>query len=190
MRGVSLLEIKTISETFYISALCQRRKLNQMKDEGYKGLKVTFEEKEKLITNLLMLSGCLAPSLSSPNMSIPFLIPESQVLQRAILINMIPDKWMNPKVRKLGTSVMSKLLKWGLENNEISLARRLVYKWNERKYILLGKTIQIEEKKEVKKGAKEPKDQEVKMVDKYCRMMIEKSPQLMDTFEDSVITIS
>jgi hypothetical protein len=50
-------------------------------------------------------------------MSIPFLIPEKEVLQRAIVINMIPDKWMNPKMRKLGVNVMTKLLKWGLENN-------------------------------------------------------------------------
>lgn len=76
--------------------------------------KAIFEEKERLITNLLMLSGCLAPSLSSPNMSIPFLIPEHAVLQRAMMISMIPEKWMNPKIRRLGTSVMSRLLKWGL----------------------------------------------------------------------------
>ena len=64
-----------------------------------------------------MLSACLSPCLHSPNMSIPFLIPEKEVLQRALVINMIPDKWMNPKIRKLGVSVMSQLLKWGLENN-------------------------------------------------------------------------
>ena len=97
---------------------------------------------------------------------------------------------MNPKVRKLGVGVMSKLLKWGLENNEINLARKLAYKWNERKYILMGKTIQVEEKKEVKKGAKDAKDPEVKMVDKYCRLMIEKTPQLIDNFEDSMVSIS
>jgi len=28
------------------------------------------------------------------------------------------------------------------------------------------------------------------MIDKYCRMMIEKSPQLMDAFEDSMLTVS
>jgi hypothetical protein len=137
-----------------------------------------------------MLSASLAPCLHSPNMSIPFLIPEEQVLQRAIAINMIPDKWMNPQVRKLGVSVMSRLLRWGLEKNEVNLARRLVYKWNERKYLLLGKMVQVEEKKEVKKGAKDAKDQEVKLVDKYCRLMVEKSPLLMDAFEDSMTTIS
>lgn len=42
----------------------------------------------------------------------------------------------------------------------------------------------------MKKGAKESKEQEVKLVDKYCRLMIEKSPQLMDAFEDSMMTIS
>jgi predicted aldo/keto reductase-like oxidoreductase len=55
---------------------------------------------------------------------------------------------------------------------------------------MMGKMIQVEEKKEVKKGAKEPKDQEVKMIDKYCRLMVEKSPQMMDMFEDSIATIS
>jgi hypothetical protein len=65
---------------------------------------------------------------------------------------------MNPKIRKLGSSVMIKILKWGLENNEISLARKIAYKWNERKFLILGKMIQVEEKKEVKKG-KESKDQ-------------------------------
>ena len=102
-----------------------------MKDNhGANKPNIVYEEKEKIITNLLMLSACLAPGLSNPNMSIPFLIPEKEVLKRAIVINMIPDKWMNPKVRKLGVSVMSKLLKWGLEKNEINLARKLVYKWN------------------------------------------------------------
>jgi len=61
-----------------------------------------------------MLSVSLSPSLSSPNMSIPFLIPESEVLLRSVAINMIPEKWMNPKIRKLGAQVMGKLLKWGL----------------------------------------------------------------------------
>lgn len=28
------------------------------------------------------------------------------------------------------------------------------------------------------------------MIDKYCRIMIEKTPQLMDIFEDSITTIS
>jgi len=28
------------------------------------------------------------------------------------------------------------------------------------------------------------------MIDKYCRILIEKSPQTMDSFEDSMITIS
>jgi hypothetical protein len=28
------------------------------------------------------------------------------------------------------------------------------------------------------------------MIDKYCRIMIEKTPQIMDAFEDSMITIS
>lgn len=28
------------------------------------------------------------------------------------------------------------------------------------------------------------------MIDKYCRLLIEKSPQTMDAFEDSMITIS
>ena len=28
------------------------------------------------------------------------------------------------------------------------------------------------------------------MVDKYCRLMIEKTPQLLDIFEDSLISIS
>ena len=28
------------------------------------------------------------------------------------------------------------------------------------------------------------------MIDKYCRIMIEKSPYLMDAFEDSMTTIS
>ena len=54
----------------------------------------------------------------------------------------------------------------------------------------MGKMIQIEEKKEVKKGAKDSKQQEVKLIDKYCRLMLQKSPQLMDAFEDSTITIS
>lgn len=42
----------------------------------------------------------------------------------------------------------------------------------------------------MKKGAKDSKEQEVKLIDKYCRLMIEKSPQLMDAFEDSMITVS
>jgi hypothetical protein len=50
---------------------------------------------------------------------------------------------MNPRIRKIGVGVMEKLLKWGLENNEINLARRLVYKWNERKFLMMGKMIQI-----------------------------------------------
>jgi len=30
---------------------------------------------------------------------------------------MVPEKWMNPKLRRIGVGVMEKLLKWGLENN-------------------------------------------------------------------------
>ena len=47
-----------------------------------------------------------------------------------------------------------------------------MYKWSERKWIMLGKIIQVEEKKDVKKGAKETKEQEPKMIEKYCRMLI------------------
>ena len=36
---------------------------------------IIYQEKQKTITNLLMLSAALTPSLSSPNISIPFLIP-------------------------------------------------------------------------------------------------------------------
>ena len=55
---------------------------------------------------------------------------------------------------------------------------------------MLGKIIQVEEKKDAKKGGKEPKDQEQKMIDKYCRMLIEKAPGNFDLFEDSLATIS
>jgi hypothetical protein len=53
-----------------------------------------------------MLSASLTPSLASPNILIPFLIPENETLLRAITINMIPEKWMNPKIRKIGVGVM------------------------------------------------------------------------------------
>ena len=48
---------------------------------------------------------------------------------------------------------------WGLENNEISLVRRILYKWATRKWVVLGKVIQVpaEEKKDTKKGVKDPK---------------------------------
>lgn len=85
---------------------------------------------------------------------------------------------------------MEKVMKWGLETNEVSLARRILYKWSERKWMMLGKTIQVEEKKDAKKGGKEAKDQEVKMIDKYCRMLVEKSGGIFDSFEDSVAYVS
>ena len=50
-------------------------------------------------------------------------------------------------------------MQWGLKKNEIGLVRRIMYKWSERKWMMLGKIIQVEEKKDVKKGGKEPKDQ-------------------------------
>ena len=37
---------------------------------------------------------------------------------------------------------------------------------------MLGKTIQVEEKKDAKKGGKDSKEQEVKMIDKYCRNLV------------------
>jgi hypothetical protein len=54
---------------------------------------------------------------------------------------------------------MERVLKWGLEHNEVALARRVIYKWSERRWAMLGKVMKIEEKREVKKGAKEPKEQ-------------------------------
>lgn len=112
--GVSLFEMKAISEAFYVSALCERRKMNELKEGKSDKPLIVFQEKEKVITNLLMLSAALTPSLTSPNISIPFLIPENETLLRAITINMIPEKWMNPRIRKIGVGVMEKLLKWGL----------------------------------------------------------------------------
>lgn len=104
--GVSLFEIKSISEALYVAALCERRKLNEAREQSYDRPAIVFQEREKLITNLLLLSATLTPSLSSPNMSIPFLIPENEVLLRAITLNMIPEKWMNPKIRRIGVGVM------------------------------------------------------------------------------------
>jgi hypothetical protein len=84
--------------------------------------------------------------------------------------------------------VIYELMKWGLENNEIALARRLSYKWGEKKWMMLGKVMKIEEKKEVKKG-KDSKEQEVKIVEKYVRVLLEKSPELADTYLDAGIAL-
>ena len=187
---MSLLEVRAISESLYILSLCERRKLNELKFSGKALTPIVVQEKEKYITNLLVLSSLLNPSMNSPIYSIPFLIPDSQIVMKAFSLTLIPHKWMNSKLKKLGVKVMEKVMKWGLETNEVSLARRILYKWSERKWMMLGKTIQVEEKKDAKKGGKEAKDQEVKMIDKYCRMLVEKSGGIFDSFEDSVAYVS
>ena len=167
-----MLEVRAISESLYILALCERRKLQEIKNTTKKLTPIIIQEKEKLITNLLFLSTLLNPSLASPINSIPFLIPDSEILFKALSLTLIPSKWMSSKLKKLGVKVMEKVMKWGLEKNEISLARRILYRWSERKWMMLGRTIQVEEKKDAKKGGKEAKEQEVKMIDKYSRMLV------------------
>lgn len=49
--------------------------MNELKEGKSDKPLIVFQEKEKIITNLLMLSAALTPSLTSPNISIPFLIP-------------------------------------------------------------------------------------------------------------------
>jgi hypothetical protein len=53
---------------------------------------------------------------------------------------------------------------------------------------MLGKVMKIEEKKEAKKG-KDSKEQEVKMIDKYVRILVEKSPDMSDLYLDSGISL-
>ena len=55
---------------------------------------------------------------------------------------------------------------------------------------MLGKTIRVPEKKDAKKGFKELKDQEAKLVDKYSRVLVEKSAAFFDSFEDGVASAS
>lgn len=40
--------------------------------------------------------------------------------------------------------VMYGVLKWGLENNELALSRRIAYRWGERKWLMLGRVMKIE----------------------------------------------
>ncbi len=56
----------------------------------------------------------LTPAMSSPMMSLPLLIPDKDIVYKAFLISLIPEKWMNSKIRRMGSYVMQKLLKWGL----------------------------------------------------------------------------
>lgn len=69
-----------------------------------------------------------------------------------MLLSATPSKFMSPRLRVLSFRVMLQLLKWGLENNEVALARRIAYRWGDRRWMMLGKVIQVEEKKEAKKG--------------------------------------
>ena len=91
-----------------------------------------------------MLAALLNPSLSSPITSIPFLIPDEHIIFKSLSLSLIRPKWMNSKLQELGVKVMSKAMQWGLKKNEIGLVRRIMYKWSERKWLMLGKIIQIE----------------------------------------------
>jgi len=64
-----------------------------------------------------MLASLLNPCLSSPIISIPFLIHEDFIVLKALSLSLIPPKWMNSKLKGLGVKVMEKVLKWGLEKN-------------------------------------------------------------------------
>jgi hypothetical protein len=61
-----------------------------------------------------------------------------------MLLAATPNKFMSPKLRMYAYRVMHGVLKWGLENNELTLARRIAYKWGERKWLMLGRVMKIE----------------------------------------------
>ena len=86
----------------------------ELKENGKLFIPILVQEKEKNITNLLLLSSLLNPSLASPINSIPYLIPDSQILLKALSLTLIPQKWMNSRLKKLGVKVMEKVMKWGL----------------------------------------------------------------------------
>lgn len=115
--SMSLIEIRSIVESLYIMALCQRRKLMELKENGEDIIPIVFQEKQQKITNWLMLASLLNPCLSSPIISIPFLIHEDFIVLKALSLSLIPPKWMNSKLKGLGVKVMEKVLKWGLEKN-------------------------------------------------------------------------
>ena len=75
------------------------------------------------------------------------------------MLSLFNKEYVSPKLRRFGVSIVRRLMAWGLENNEISLVRRILYKWATRKWVVLGKVIQVsaEEKKDTKKGVKDPK---------------------------------
>jgi hypothetical protein len=56
--------------------------------------------------------------------------------------------------------------------------------------MMLGKVVTVEEKRELKKGAKEHKEQPPKTVEKFSRMLIEKAPGQMELFEDAIAAMS
>lgn len=112
--NMSLLEIRSVVETLYIMALCERKKLIEFKETNRNIVPILIQEKEQRITNWLMLASLLNPCLTSPLVSIPFLIPEDFIVLKALSLSLIPPKWMNSKLRDLGVKVMEKVLKWGL----------------------------------------------------------------------------
>lgn len=59
------------------------------------------------------------------------------------MLSLLQKEYMSPKVRKYGILIIRRLMAWGLQNNEISLVRRILYKWATRKWIVVGKVIQI-----------------------------------------------
>lgn len=67
--------------------------------------------------NLLAMAALINPALTCPITSIPFLIPDSLPITKALAFSLIPPKWMNSRLKELGVKVMSRVLKWGLENN-------------------------------------------------------------------------
>lgn len=58
---------------------------------------------------------------------------------------------------------------------------------------MLGKIMRIEEKKELgkkgKDGKEANKEQEVKVIEKYVRVLVEKSPEVVDGYLDAGIAL-
>jgi hypothetical protein len=76
VKSWSFPEIRALGESLYIMALCERRRLVELRERSPDLTPIVFQEKQQKLTNWLVLASLLNSCLKVPMTSIPFVIPD------------------------------------------------------------------------------------------------------------------
>jgi hypothetical protein len=120
IENCSLLEIRSAAESIYVLALCEKRKLEDMKSQANINV-LNRQEKEREILNLLNLCASLQPALPCPISSISLTtsqlstqISPNAPLAEGFMLSLFNKEYMSPKIRRFGVSIVRRLMAWGL----------------------------------------------------------------------------